>query len=128
MSAAGLRAIILSAAVGLSAAAGSFAATPAATGADAPVWEHVDNRRTATAADDAGTAAVELKGGERTDISVRDGIVYIVTDAPLKVEVYSILGQRVTQRQLQPGTSRLTLPRRGLYILKAGAVTRRINI
>ncbi|MDE7387327.1 MAG: T9SS type A sorting domain-containing protein [Muribaculaceae bacterium] len=62
------------------------------------------------------------------DISVRDGYVYITTSKPVTVKIFSILGQLIAQKNLQPGTSRTRIASRGIYILKAGAVTRRITI
>lgn len=71
---------------------------------------------------DAGTA-------ELLDVQVRDdGSVYITTDRSAKIEVFSILGQLITSKQVPAGTVRLTLGARGIYILKSGTATRRINL
>ncbi len=93
-------------------------AAPALDGASsAPVWEELQR---ATHTDDAAVDVV--------DVELRDGKIYIVVHQPVKVEIFTILGQLVTSRRLTPGLTRLTLPQRGLYILKAGPVARRINI
>lgn len=97
------------------------AAMPAATpvsAAKAPVWELVRLDDTVTDADER----------ETIETTTRDGVLYITVTHPVKVEIYSILGQLITSRQLKPGTVRLTLNQRGVYILKAGSVTRRINL
>ena len=97
------------------------AAPAAATGnTPVPVWETVD-LNTANVRD-------EINPRENIDIINRDGVLYITVEQPVKVEIYSILGQLITSRQLKPGTVRLTMPQRGVYILKAGSITRRINI
>ena len=62
------------------------------------------------------------------DISVRDGYVYVTTSKPVTIKIFSILGQLIAQKQLQPGTSRTRITSRGIYILKAGTVTRRITV
>lgn len=62
------------------------------------------------------------------DISVRDGYVYVTTSKPVTIKIFSILGQLIAQKQLQPGTSRTRITSRGIYILKAGPVTKRITI
>ncbi|MDE6041077.1 MAG: T9SS type A sorting domain-containing protein, partial [Muribaculaceae bacterium] len=49
-------------------------------------------------------------------------------DRPEQVEVYTILGQLVTRRKLPAGTTRLQLSQRGIYILKSGGMTRRVNL
>ncbi len=62
------------------------------------------------------------------DISVKDGYVYITTSKPVTVKIFSILGQLISQKKLQPGTTRTHITARGIYILKAGSITRRITI
>lgn len=105
--------VLLSAAIGVASAA-------AAGSTPAPVWETVD----------VNTENVrdEINPRDNIDIVNRDGILYITVEQPVKVEIYSILGQLITSRQLKPGTVRLTIRQRGVYILKAGSITRRINL
>lgn len=91
---------------------------------DAPQWEQISNK---TTTDESGTAAVDMRR-DLVEVVVRDGAIYLTADAPIKVQVYSILGQLVASKQIQQGTVRLTLHQHGVYILKAGALTRRINI
>ncbi len=64
---------------------------------------------------------------EAFDAAVRDGMVY-PRQRGNQGEIFSILGQLVTSRRLQPGLVRLTLPQKGVYILRAGGSTRRINV
>lgn len=79
-------------------------------------WERIENLR-----DDPAE-------GERIDVAVRDGYVYVATNRAVTVKVCTILGQVVSQSKLQPGISRIKLKQRGVYILKAGPVTKRVNI
>lgn len=67
-------------------------------------------------------------GRDIADVTVSDGKVTIVVERSVTVRVFSILGQLITQKQLAPGRHRLTLATKGIYILKAGADTRRISI
>lgn len=89
--------------------------------AKAPVWEVVSYT-------DPDSATPSSDVTARIDISVRDGVVYIAVDADVKVEVFTILGQLVTSKAIAPGTVRLTLSQRGVYILKAAGTTKRINL
>lgn len=66
--------------------------------------------------------------GEKIDVAVRDGHVYVTVNRPMAIKVFTILGQPVATRSIQPGSVRLRLPQRGIYILKAGETTRRVNI
>lgn len=85
-----------------------------------PVWERVDTDRRAEAAE-----RVDM---ERVDIEVRQGYVYITCNRPTQVKVFTILGQPVSETRLNPGTSRLKLNGKGVYILRAGGITRRITV
>lgn len=100
----------------------AFATTAGGNAASkAPVWEIISQN-------DSTAGRTESRSGENLEVDVRDGRVYITVDAPVKVEIFSILGQLITSRQLNPGTVRLTLSQRGVYILKGASVTRRINL
>lgn len=101
--------------------AAAFVLPPAVIAAnDTPQWEELPGRQPVERELPAQQEAVE--------VAVRDGAVYITASQPVKVEVFSILGQLITTRRITEGTVRLTLRQRGVYILKAGSVTKRINL
>lgn len=97
-----------------------LAATQAVTAA-APSWEQA-----------RGTEARELQDrseGEQIDIRVKDGYLYITTNAEVSVKVFSILGQLISSQTVPVGTYRLHMPARGIYILKVGTtITRRVTV
>ncbi len=72
--------------------------------------------------------AAELAEDEHVEVLVDKGAVYITVNKPMPVKVLTIVGQIVAQDNLQPGTSRLKLSARGIYILKIGSATKRISI
>lgn len=82
-------------------------------------WEEMESELVAT---DRGDNSDVL------DITVKDSYVYVTTSKPVTVKIFSILGQLISQKTIQPGTSRTRISARGIYILKAGSVTRRITI
>ena len=84
------------------------------------VWEPVPDRPVSSES--------RLSQQEDVEVTVHNGSVYITVDHPVKVEVFSILGQLITQRQVEGGTIRLTLGQRGIFILKAGSTAKRINL
>lgn len=96
-------------------------ALPAAATARGPLWEVV----TVT---DGGTTAGTDDNTPTLDVRTVGGQVYITVDRRCKVQVYTILGQLVTEKTVDSGTVRLTLGNRGVYILKSGTATRRINL
>lgn len=65
---------------------------------------------------------------EGVDITVKDGWVYVTASRPVTVRIFSILGQPIITETMQPGTYRLHLASRGIYILRVGSATRRITI
>lgn len=62
------------------------------------------------------------------DLTVRDGVVYLTVTRQTVVEVFTILGQPVGRQTLRPGIYRLHLTTRGIYVLRAGGMTRRITL
>lgn len=96
----------------------ALAVVPAALSASpatAPRWETV-NTELPTLSDDA------------FDVTVRDNYIYVYTPTPVNVKLFTILGQLVSQGNLPTGTSRFKVNSRGIYILKAGTITRRVTI
>lgn len=79
-----------------------------------PAWEAVDTV-VAEAADDLA-------------VSVRDQYIYVSVPRPTGVKLFTILGQPIAQATLPAGTSRFRVSARGIYILKAGSITKRITI
>lgn len=96
-------------------------ATTATAENGAPVWEYVSQR------DDNSTDTPD-RADSHMEVEVVDGKLYISLEEPAKVQIFSILGQLITERRLKAGTTRLTLSQRGVYILKSGSTTRRINL
>lgn len=54
--------------------------------------------------------------------------LYVKVNRPTQVRVVTILGQPIAQDTLQPGAYTLKIPTKGIYIVKAGSITRRIVI
>ena len=75
-----------------------------------------------------GKVSLERVDGEAPEVRVSEGYVYVTTTRPVTVNVFSILGQLISQETIQPGISRFRLPSRGIYILKVGTMTKRITI
>lgn len=73
-------------------------------------------------------SSVENTDTEKTDITVKDGYIYITAHKPVAVKVFSILGQLISQETIPAGTSRLRISTRGIYILKIGTQTKRVTI
>lgn len=97
-------------------AAASCASMAAQATRRGPVWE---------------TMAVREPDRQAQDdiaVSVREGVIYISTENPTTVKVFSILGQLITEKHIPAGTVRLTLNARGIYILKTDNTTIRINL
>lgn len=100
------------------------ATSPTQPHADRPLWEETE-----LSADMPLTPAADIDSPrEPVEVFIRDNTAYIHANAAVKVEIFSILGQLIASRKMQPGTVRLNLRQRGVYILKAGGTTRRINI
>lgn len=82
----------------------------------AAVWERIEMSR------------LDPSEAEHVEVDVRESYVYVSCNRPVTVKVCTILGQVISQEKLAPGVHRLQLRARGVYILKAGSVTKRVNI
>lgn len=76
----------------------------------------------------SSTAIVTADTPDGIVIEVKDYYIYVTLQRPASVRLYTILGQPVAQANLQAGTSRIRVSDRGIYILKTGTSTRRVNV
>ena len=74
------------------------------------------------------TSVNDIEDMDKMDINVKGLYIYFYTPKNITVSLYSILGQLITQQNVQPGTTRIKAPTRGVYILKAGDWTRRVTV
>lgn len=65
---------------------------------------------------------------ERLEVMVKGGYIYITTSRTVTIQLYSILGQLLNQQVIPSGTTRIKAPSRGVFILKAGTITRRVTV
>lgn len=59
-----------------------------------------------------------VKSGDPIEVYSNDGFIYIRTPKRVQVQVFTILGQLVSQAYINPGTSQLKIETRGIYIVK----------
>lgn len=85
-----------------------------------PAWEEVTS---------PPPAVVQSIDGEgTTEVVVRDGYIYIWSQKPVTVKLFSILGQQIHQETVPAGLHRLRLGSKGIFILRAGSLTRRVTL
>ncbi|MCC8038114.1 MAG: T9SS type A sorting domain-containing protein [Bacteroidales bacterium] len=73
-------------------------------------------------------ATVEKVEADQPEVWVKDGYIYITAPRAVTIRIYSILGQMISQEAVPPGTFRLHVASRGIYILKMGNLTRRVTL
>lgn len=66
----------------------------------------------------------------QVDVEIRSGrsVIFIATNKPVQVKVYSILGHLVAQSSLQAGNYRMTLNNHGVYLIKIGDLTCKVAV
>lgn len=73
------------------------------------------------------TANAESRiNNEGIEIFSKDGCIIVRLPQKAQVKVFTILGQLVSQAELNAGTSMLKLNSRGIYIVKVGNVTQKV--
>lgn len=85
-----------------------------------PAWEEVSSPQPSV------VQSFEMEG--QTEVVVRDGYIYIWSQKPVTVKLFSILGQQIHQETVQPGIHRLRLSSKGIFILRAGSLTKRVTL
>ncbi|MBE6310400.1 MAG: T9SS type A sorting domain-containing protein [Bacteroidales bacterium] len=65
---------------------------------------------------------------ESVEIYSKDGHIIVQLPHKAQVKVFTILGQLVSQAELNSGTSMLKMNSRGIYIVKVGNVTQKVAI
>lgn len=82
-------------------------------------WESVKN-------EPADTRSVVKE--HEVEIRSASGLLVVNTNRPIQIKVFTILGRMVSNETLQPGTSQLTLPAHGVYVVQAGDLTCKIAV
>lgn len=88
--------------------------------AASPTWEEV--------ASPQPSVVQSLVTENQTEVVVRDGYIYISAQKPVTVKIFSILGQQIHQETVAAGLHRLRLNSKGIFILKAGSLTKRVTL
>lgn len=88
-------------------------------------WEEVDRAPVQSTGQHVDPSDASTQEAE---ITVADGYVYVTLRQRTNVKIFTILGQLIVQDNLAPGVYRFRLSARGIYLLKAGSVTRRVTL
>jgi len=70
----------------------------------------------------------QMSQQEDVAVAVVDGYVYVTLRQRTNLGLFTILGQPLARGEYQPGSYRFRIARRGIYLLKAGPVIRRLTI
>lgn len=93
--------------------------TAAAEPTHARSWEAAKTERT-----DARRVAKEAD----VEVKAARGIVIVTANKPVKIEIFTILGQLVSSDTLPAGTSQMQITAHGIYIVKIGELTVKVAL
>lgn len=84
-----------------------------------PKWEPVKTEKV------AGKSVVK-----ETDLEIKTATSTIIVTAnhSVQIRIFTILGRLVSSDTLPPGSSQLTLPAHGVYIVKVGGLTCKVAV
>ena len=68
----------------------------------------------------ASTSEIEIK-------AVR-GMIYVITSRNVNIKIFTILGSRIADDNLSPGSYQFAVPAHGVYIIKAGDLTCKVAV
>lgn len=83
-------------------------------------WESVRTERASEAKPVIRTSEIEVK--------TSSGAIFITTNKPVQVKVYSVLGRLISSENLAVGTNRLQLGSHGIFIVKIGDLTCKVAL
>lgn len=65
-----------------------------------------------------------------TDIEIKagGGIIYVNTTKHLNIKIFTILGSRIADDNLAPGSYQFVVPAHGVYIVKTGDLTCKVAV
>lgn len=97
----------------------ALALTASASPVAAKGWETLKIEK-AQAQRVASTSEIEIK-------AVR-GVIYINTSKSVNIKIFTILGSRIADDTLAPGSYQFLVPTHGVYIIKAGDLTCKVAV
>lgn len=65
---------------------------------------------------------------QEIEIRTAKGMIIVSTSRPTPIKVFTILGQIVSSETLPAGTSQLSIPGHGIYIVKTGSLTCKVAL
>lgn len=71
---------------------------------------------------------VPVIAGDGIEIYGNNGAITVKSDHKATVRVFTILGQLVSTTAVQPGTTRIKVPARGIYIIKVDNITKKVAL
>lgn len=92
-------------------------AAPTATASNK--WEALKTERT-----DAKTVVKETE----LEIKTASSTIIVTSNHSVQIKIFTILGRLVNSETLPPGTSQLSLPAHGVYLVKIGNLTCKVAI
>ena len=65
---------------------------------------------------------------QELEIKVGGGIIYVSSTKHVNIKIFTILGSRIADDTLAPGTYQFAVPAHGVYIVKAGDMTCKVAV
>ena len=62
------------------------------------------------------------------EIKTAGGVIYLTTSRHVNIKIFTILGSRIAEDTLAPGSYQYAVPTHGVYIIKAGDLTCKVAL
>lgn len=82
-------------------------------------WEPVKSERP-----DARSVVKEAE----LEVKAASSTIIVTTNHQVQIKIFTILGRLVNSETIPPGTSQLSLPAHGVYLVKVGSLTCKVAI
>ena len=72
--------------------------------------------------------AQTVASDQELEIKTGRGIIYVSSTKSVNIKIFTILGSRIADDTLSPGTYHFVVPAHGVYIIKAGDITCKVAV
>lgn len=69
-----------------------------------------------------------VMAGSEVEIMTTSGLIFVNTTRTVNIKIFTILGSRIADDNLSPGSYQFAVPTHGVYIIKAGDLTCKVAV
>lgn len=69
-----------------------------------------------------------MASASELEIRAGGGVIHLTCSRPVNIKIFTILGSRIADDNLAPGSYQFAVPTHGVYLIKAGDITCKVAV